>query len=463
MNYVKRIITTFVLLFVAVGVTVQARGTLFDDEYTSCHWSMRLRDTYISDLVLSRDSEDAGTVNVSWEISDPNLWGLGANAWDTSLVVILDDGSKENGETVYRTQSLSLMSDSTSFADVATGVNVEVELAIVVSEPEGDYVISDVLVAGVAQSLLKPSFSAMVKNTEGENVGMFYYIGYNDTFSNFYETNEQSERLTVGVRHGGTINSELKKYMLRILDSDNDNVLSYDASMRTSSGVYLDYLNVGVSGEKYSNVRFIPERGESVEINVPVNANIIGNGSDVLYAWLENDTQLLTSVEGNKVANYSAMRPDYYASFTQDLLEDSERYTLQAWGVNDDGEQLTPIESVEVYPQHTSIMMVDEWFESIKPNSNPEVNGFLASSINVFNYVIKADAGGFNPMWVNSGDSSADPVVEPFCDDGVSGTAGDGIKDSGEILMSAVTGDSVCLDNNNGSIKLTVTEFTVIE
>ena len=168
MNYVKRIITTFVLLFVAVGVTVQARGSLFDDEYTSCHWSMRFRgEQFVSNLVVTRDSQEADQINVSWDSTDPENWGLGSNNWDTTFTLIVTDGTKvlnDDGDLVDDIihSSYSLKTNSASFEGIDPGTDVQVELAIVVSEPDGDYVISDVLEASIAQSLLAPSFSTSV-------------------------------------------------------------------------------------------------------------------------------------------------------------------------------------------------------------------------------------------------------------------------------------------------------------
>ena len=43
--------------------------------------------------------------------------------------------------------------------------------------------------------------------------------------------------------------------------------------------------------------------------------------------------------------------PDYHANFRPGVLEDSERYTIQVWGVNEDDEVITPTATLTLYPQ----------------------------------------------------------------------------------------------------------------
>ena len=52
------------------------------------------------DLSVNRDSEEEDEVNVSWAATDPTTWGLGSNAYSTSLVVILYDGSETQTKTL---------------------------------------------------------------------------------------------------------------------------------------------------------------------------------------------------------------------------------------------------------------------------------------------------------------------------------------------------------------------------
>ena len=129
-----------------------AAGDLFDDDYKDCPHKTRLRDGQIADLSVNRDAEEEDEVNVSWVATDPATWGLGANAYRTSLVVLLDDGSTKD-------KSLSLGSKKTTFDGVDTGRKVTVQMAIVVDTADGKYLISDILEKTVNQSLTAPSFS----------------------------------------------------------------------------------------------------------------------------------------------------------------------------------------------------------------------------------------------------------------------------------------------------------------
>ena len=132
-----------------------AAGDLFDDDYHDCPAKTRLRDGQIADLTLARDAEEENEVNVSWATTDPATWGLGTNAYRTSLVVLLDDGVND-----LKAQTLSLGTRKKTFSGVATGTEVKVQMAIVVDTAEGDYLISDILEAQVFQSLSSPVFTS---------------------------------------------------------------------------------------------------------------------------------------------------------------------------------------------------------------------------------------------------------------------------------------------------------------
>jgi hypothetical protein len=236
-----------------------------------------LRDGQISDLSVNRDSDDEDHVNVSWAATDPATWGLGPNAYSTSLVVILDDGSNHS-------KVLSLGSRSTTFEGVETGTEVTVQMAIVVDTADGDYLISDILEKSINQSLTKPSFSgdwyrirrgsttagevpdarlssltALTRPTDAGNDqtlydrtlasrefqydadmvanGVMYYIGYNENFANYtegsttpadYVHRPMTQRLRIGLAHseeetdGKREDVDFDAYIIRIADEDGD-------------------------------------------------------------------------------------------------------------------------------------------------------------------------------------------------------------------------------------------------
>ncbi len=253
--------TLWVLLaLVAVSGTSLAGGDLFDDDYFDCPARTRLQGGQIADLTVSRDSEDADEVNVSWTSTDPASWGLGSNAFNTFLVLLLDD---DDGDPL--SQSLSLGLNKTTFDGVKTGAEVRVEMAIVVGAADGDYLISDILREDINQSLETPSFSGkwyqLLQTTpgtgyetpdadpdtpghqytfEGVGGGSMYYIGYNENFANYrkgtanYTHNPSTPRLRIGLAHSanddeqGRDNVDFESYVIRIVDSDGDVVTEGD-------------------------------------------------------------------------------------------------------------------------------------------------------------------------------------------------------------------------------------------
>ena len=252
----KSIPLVLLALITASGASF-AGGDLFDDDYFDCPARTRLRHGQIADLTVSRDSDDADEVNVSWTSTDPASWGLGSNTFNTFLVLLLDD---EDGDPL--SQSLSLGLNKTTFDGVKTAAEVTVEMAIVVGTSHGDYLISDILRQDINQSLGTPSFSGkwyqllqefpgsttQIYETEDadpitpghqytfEEVGggSMYYIGYNENFANYrkgtanYVHNPATPRLRIGLVHSadddepGRDNVDFESYIIRIVDSDGD-------------------------------------------------------------------------------------------------------------------------------------------------------------------------------------------------------------------------------------------------
>ena len=239
-----------VLALTGLGGTALAAGDLFDDDYRDCPHKTRLRDGQISDLSVNRDSDDEDEVNVSWAATDPATWGLGPNAYSTSLVVILDDGSPD-------TETLSLGSRKTTFDGVETGKVVTVQMAIVVDTADGKYLISDILEKSINQSLTEPAFSTAWRQVTGVTLpaitgkagdlkvnsqpvaGMLYYVGYNENFGNYKSgdadlvTTPSTARLRIGLAHRNEGNDErddvdFNAYIIRIVDEDGDVVSEGD-------------------------------------------------------------------------------------------------------------------------------------------------------------------------------------------------------------------------------------------
>ena len=242
-----------VLALTGLGGTALAAGDLFDDDYKDCPYKTRLRDGQIDGLSVNRDSDDENHVNVSWAATDPATWGLGPNAYSTSLVVILDD---KDGDPVSKT--LSLGSRKTTFEGVDTGTEVTVEMAIVVDTADGDYLISDILRKRINQSLTEPAFStgwhqvtgvtlpkrtgkaADLKVSSQPVAGTMYYVGYNENFGNYKSndstlvTTPSTARLRIGLAHSAEEEPDERDdvdfdaYVIRIVDEDGDVVSEGD-------------------------------------------------------------------------------------------------------------------------------------------------------------------------------------------------------------------------------------------
>jgi hypothetical protein len=228
-----------------------AGGDLFDADYLDCPIRTRLRDEQISDLTVTRVSDEADEVNVAWAATDPATWGLGPRA---SLVVILDDN---HGNPVA--QTLPLSSRKVTFDKVKTGTAVTVQLAIVVVVEDGEYVVSDILETSVNQSLSEPAFGGrwhqLLEGTPGDDDvtndadpnmaghqydtrqiagGMMYYVGYNENFANYrrgtavYTHKPLTSRLRIGLAHsanetdGERGDVDFDAYIIRIVDGDGD-------------------------------------------------------------------------------------------------------------------------------------------------------------------------------------------------------------------------------------------------
>lgn len=292
---------TLLVLSAAAGPALAA-GDLFDAEYTDCPRGVRLQSGEISTLSVARDDTDTDTMNVSWAGTAPETWGLGNNAWDTTLVAIL----KPSGASAI-TRELSLNTRDTEFTGVPSGSKVRVELAIVTTKAGQKYLISDILAASSTQNLEPPSFSAPWRYRSGDTwaarvepvwqyyddgdgndatgtngwyqvnwrptaldaaavAGAFYYIGYNENFGNYRHTPDAAApgptnhlatvpatpRLRVGLVHGASARQredvDFDAYRLEIVDGDGDTVQG-DLRTVASPGTYRYHVRYNGAGD----------------------------------------------------------------------------------------------------------------------------------------------------------------------------------------------------------------------
>ena len=367
-----------------------AAGDLFDDDYSDCPHRTRLRDGQIADLSVNRDSEEEDEVNVAWAVTDPATWGLGANAYSTSLVVILDDG------TTPKTETLSLGSRSVTFDSVETGTEVTVQMAIVVDTADGDYLISDILEQSINQSLTEPVFTANVMRVTtaatptadppGPEVsevvpsGEFYYVGYNENFGNYkadtytFATTPNTARLRIGLANtelddegnrygsgdGPYDDVDFDAYILRIVDESGDVVPEGDdiatrannyGSNRLSFGTIADAATLATDDiAAFSNVR-INDGGDIQPAIQDAAANPLTGGT-LLTASAAGASALsyvgVAAVAGAVAETIFVEPPDEYRDFPVDVLASDETYTITAWAINDDDEVISPVATLKL-------------------------------------------------------------------------------------------------------------------
>ncbi len=367
-----------------------AAGDLFDDDYSDCPHRTRLRDGQIADLSVNRDSEEEDEVNVAWAATDPATWGLGANAYSTSLVVILDDG------TDVQTETLSLGSRKTTFDAVDTGTEVTVQMAIVVDTADGDYLISDILEQRIDQSLTQPSFMASVMQVTtpaagadtpadttddvaevlGSTGGTMYYVGYNENFGNYKEdtysfnTRPDTARLNIGLAHSAEEDDDdrddvdFDAYVLRVTDEDGDvvsegdDVTSKPTSYGTTNRLVFGTLDQPATASvTFQNVRLDDGAQAAVFDGGTQPAGLGGADGTTVGTYTAGTITPATSglsyiapAAGAADNTLFAPTPDEHRLFPTDALSSDVTYTITAWAINDEDEVISPVASLKVRP-----------------------------------------------------------------------------------------------------------------
>ena len=379
-TYLLRIALLALLGLAVISGSSFGGGDLFDADYRDCPARTRLRAGQISDLAVARDAEEEDEVNVSWAATEPATWGLGSNAYSTSLVVLLDDGGDLKAKT------LSLGTRQATFADVDTD-EVTVQMAIVVDAADGNYLISDILEASGARGIPAPSFMHPIEM--GISLGFigvdirsiansaFYYVGYNENFGNYKAdgllTRPSTPRLRIGLTHTGVDEVEdplerflaflerpgvdvyadfdFDSYRMRITDEGGDVIPGADNVATVVSRFHYGatVLNAGsftgtgqalsVYDDMLSNVRINDGGKISVAIhnlsNLPFTANPVTPSN-----------QGLSIVEvGQASQAVFTFPPDEHRDFPIDTLTSDETYKIAAWGVNDNGDVISPVTS----------------------------------------------------------------------------------------------------------------------
>ena len=429
----RSIILAFLALIVVSG-TGFAGGGLFNDDYSDCPFRTRLRDDQISGLSVSRDSNHEDEVDVSWTASDPASWGLGSNAYRTSLVVMLDDGSTH-------AKTLSLSSREATFTGVKINTKVTVQMAIVVETEDGDYLISNILEQSINQILTQPAFMTTewkqgVTPSAKKKVpgGAFYYVGYNEAFGNYKAeagllTRPQAARLRIGLAHGGEDdrkrnNENFNTYILRITDEDGDVVPEGNdvAAVASNYGTkrlitWCILTDLSDNTDKFANVRvndggaitgsmyatppqFVANKDNQPQLLKEVamdKAEGKGVSTAVVFAEEELSKKYGTEYSGpidtfhiDADTFLYAMPPDAHRDFPIDVFASGETYTITGWAVNDVNEVISPIASLKVRPTDMKYgeaisSSIQDYIssEEVSGGENSNVKGFTVTTFTV--------------------------------------------------------------------------------
>lgn len=386
------------LLLAVLGGGSLAGGDLFDDDYQDCPHGTRLREGQIADLTVVRDADAADEVNVAWAGTDPAGWGLGPNAYLTSFVVILNDGTNH-------TKTLSLNSRKATFDGIQTGREVTVQMAIVTDHADGDYLISDILEQSVHQSLTKPSFSTgwyRITNTGWHPnspqdvlpipVGRMYYIGYHKNFANYkygtasFTVEPATPRLRVGLAHSANKDErdavDFASYRIRIEDGKGDVVSGGNdaATVESNYGWNKLFIHDKSSTEtRFSDKGTITSGGTDTGLAMNSVRLVDGKGNasvavhDIPSSVFQRLPQRLLTPDGASLVKIGiqggpstgfanigdayADPPHEHRDFPIDTLSSDETYTITAWAVSDDNEVLSPKATLKVRPSDRTVTL----------------------------------------------------------------------------------------------------------
>ena len=444
------------LALTLIGGAGLAGGDLFDDDYRDCPYRTRLRQGEIANLTLSRDTEEEDEVHVAWTGTHPGTWNLGPNAYHTSLVVILDD---HHGEPV--TQTVSLNTRELTFDQVRTGTEVTVQMAIVVDADDGDYLISDILEQTLNQSLTEPSFANSWQRVtattdadataagfqfEAEGIaGTMFYIGHNENFGNYRSTDPDfvtapaTPRLRIGLAHSRRETDAQREdvdfdaYRIRILDEDGDAVPTADdvATVASNYGatdqgtpalsvphkLFLYDISsslpltfnpgpapvrgtLGPDGYALVNVRISDNGGVTVPMHL---SSAVANRDGTLEPDDLPLTMVKVGIAGGAslaVGDVFAEPPDEHRDLPNDILESDATYTITAWAVNEDNENISPVAMLKVRPVDTDHGAVTGFLD-YQLSSQVDLTDLISTEFTVLDTSDTRWGSGWVNYWIN--------------------------------------------------------------
>ncbi len=367
-----------VLVFGALGSFSLARDA-FDADYDDCPAATRLG--AIDGLTIDRTDEE-DEIRISWDsLESAVLSNLGPNGYRARLTVIVDGEDARNvalGDT-------DLVIDDIDFAEDLT-VSVAVTL--------GKHVISDIAEAEFTSGLPAPRFSTDIKvsgNVESddklddgpaidaedgkfEDLGTFYYLGFNDLFDNWYVKSgaiqmPRSPRFRVGLQHGASGvdagDADFENYRIVIEDSSGD-LLGYQAETVSASKTYGSnkivfsadgtpsgfLTRVEWTSTDFSNIRLSNQVTDTGDVVSPYFNRVAdeerpaGWGGNLAFGNVGLVDARLNKFPAEKVLYADA--PVEYFDFPSDVFEADGSYTIRAWAEDDDGTRISPQTSIKL-------------------------------------------------------------------------------------------------------------------
>ena len=399
-----------VLVLSAVGSLSLARDAFDGNDYEDCPAVTRL--DAVDGLAVDRTDEE-DEIRISWDaLTDAELGSLGPNGYRARLTVIVEgSGSDEKNNVALGDTSL-----------VVNGVDFAKDLTISVAITLGDFVISDIAEKDFTSGMPAPSFSTTLIEsggpttdtppassversgyTAGVHIQKFYYLGFNDTFDNWFvkspptvgvdeetvvstvfSTKPTSAKFRVGLAHADSV-----------VDPDDADFDHYRIVIEDSSGDLLGYQAQTVSASRTYGKKFIvfgeaaTERLDAPPATGPGPDGTLGNADDTYdaftnirlsnrvtdgaqlspyYATITTDVSPDGTTSGLSYANVSlnaavagdalqeifedgnlyAAPPAEYFDFPSDVFDDDGNYVLKAWAEDSDGTRISPVASIEL-------------------------------------------------------------------------------------------------------------------
>ncbi len=366
-----------VLIFGTLG-SLSLAGDAFDDDYDDCPAVTRL--DAVSGLAIDRTDEN-DEIRISWDQLDTAaLSGLGTNAYRARLTVIVEGGGDHDAMNLALAES-SLVVDDVSFTEALT---------VSVAVTQGDFVISDIAEIDFTSGMPAPSFSTDVRVTDLtilgvvaaitpdsdvlQDLGSFYYLGFNDLFDNWYlaasaaavPDSPSTPKFRVGVAHGDTDldlgEADFENYRITIEDSSGD-LLGYQAETVAAAGTYgTNKIVFGtttfvtgntVGAAEFTNIRLSNQVGTfgavSSYYSIPIGTNPGDGGLSYGNVGLYDPDAATPVLLATDVVFAEA--PAEYFDFPRDVFEDDGSYIISAWAEDDEGTRISPQASITISVQ----------------------------------------------------------------------------------------------------------------